>query len=136
MAQLDEIPAIPCPCGTTRRAYLDGASGIASVHEVDVQQGAVAHHHRRQTEIYVVLDGEGFVELDGQKVPARPGTVVLIRPGCEHRAIGPLRLINVVIPAFDPNDEWLGGEIAIKGAKNGELSDAECSDQGVGEGPA
>jgi len=30
----------------------------------------------------------------------------MIHPGCRHRAIGHLKLINVPIPAFDPDDEY------------------------------
>ena len=33
-------------------------------------------------------------------------TSILIKPGCCHRAVGTLRIINVAIPAFDPDDEW------------------------------
>jgi hypothetical protein len=46
------------------------------------------------------------VELDGLRVPVRPLTAVLIRPGCRHRAVGRLRILNTVVPAFDPADEW------------------------------
>ncbi len=58
------------------------------------------------TEIYYVLEGEGRFELDGDLVPVRPGSAVLIQPGCRHRAVGRLKIINVPIPTFDPGDEW------------------------------
>jgi mannose-6-phosphate isomerase-like protein (cupin superfamily) len=58
------------------------------------------------TEIYVVLEGNGHLELDGEKVPLRPFTAVMIKPGCRHRAVGELRILNIAIPAFDPADEW------------------------------
>jgi mannose-6-phosphate isomerase-like protein (cupin superfamily) len=58
------------------------------------------------TEIYFVLEGEGYMELDGERVPLKPHTSVLIKPGCRHRAVGRLRIVNVPIPAFDPADEW------------------------------
>jgi quercetin dioxygenase-like cupin family protein len=53
-----------------------------------------------------VLEGEGFLELDGEKIALRPLTAVMIKPGCRHRAIGRLKFLNVVMPAFDPADEW------------------------------
>ena len=31
---------------------------------------------------------------------------VLIKPGCRHRAVGDLKIVNVPVPAFDPEDEW------------------------------
>ena len=46
------------------------------------------------------------MELDGTQLPVRPGSCILIKPGCRHRAIGPLKLINVPIPAFRSDDEW------------------------------
>ena len=58
------------------------------------------------SEIYLILDGEGHMEVDDEIVPLRPMTAVLIRPGCRHRAVGKLRLVNVPIPAFNPDDEW------------------------------
>ena len=106
IAQLDQLPAIACPCGTARRAYAQDPGNAASVHLVDIAADARAHYHKVMTEIYVVLEGEGEIELDGARYPLRPFTAVYIRPGCRHRAIGRLRLLNIPIPAFDPADEW------------------------------
>ena len=44
--------------------------------------------------------------MDGDLVPVRPGSAVLIQPGCRHRAVGRLKIINVPVPTFDPEDEW------------------------------
>jgi hypothetical protein len=51
------------------------------------------------------------VELDGERVQVSPGSAVLIPPGVRHRAVGPMRVLIVVVPKFDPADEWfdLGG---------------------------
>lgn len=106
IAQLDDLPALACPCGEARRAFTGLASAPASVHLTDIHAEARPHYHRRMTEIYVVLAGEGEIELDGNRFPLKPLTAVLIQPGCRHRAIGRLRILNVPIPAFDPADEW------------------------------
>lgn len=107
VAQLDEIPGVPCPCGSARRAFRDTPDAPASLHLVDIKADAETHHHQRTTEIYVVLEGEGYLELDGERVPLRPLTAVMIRPGCRHRAVGALRLLNIPIPPFDPTDEFV-----------------------------
>jgi mannose-6-phosphate isomerase-like protein (cupin superfamily) len=73
---------------------------------VDIQSDARSHYHKRMTEIYFVLEGEGHLELDGEMVPVKPMTAVYIKPGCRHRAIGHLRIINFPVPAFDESDEW------------------------------
>ena len=79
---------------------------MASVHVVDIEQDSRTHYHKRMTEIYVVLEGQGQMELDGQMFPVRPLTAIYIRPGCRHRAVGRLRILNIPIPGFDPADEW------------------------------
>jgi mannose-6-phosphate isomerase-like protein (cupin superfamily) len=106
IAQLDEIPATRCPCGFARRAFAESSGNAASVHVVDIEQDSRTHYHKQMTEIYLVLEGEGQMELDGKLFPLRPMTAVYIRPGCRHRAIGKLRIINIPIPAFDEADEW------------------------------
>jgi len=105
IAQLDTLPAQPCSCGTARRAFAGEPEGVATAHLVDVSTEAVAHYHCAHTELYVVLQGEGQLELDGEIVPVKPLTAVMIKPGCRHRAIGDLRILNVPVPAFDASDE-------------------------------
>lgn len=109
LAQLDALEPRACPCGAARRAFADQPGAPASVHLVEIKRDAEAHFHTRTTEIYVVLEGEGWIELDGERLPVRPMTTVMIRPGCVHRAVGPLRLLNLVVPPFDPADEHLAG---------------------------
>jgi mannose-6-phosphate isomerase-like protein (cupin superfamily) len=110
IAQLDELPTVPCPCGQARRAFASPDNPIATLHLVDIMADARTHYHKRLTEIYLVLEGTGFIELDGERVPVRPMTAILIKPGCRHRAVGKLRIINIPIPAFDENDEWMDDE--------------------------
>lgn len=105
VAQLDALPGTPCPCGIARRAFVETGNGAASLHLTDIHQDARTHYHRRMTEIYVVLEGEGYLELDGERVPLRPMTSVMIKPGCRHRAVGRLRILNIPVPAFDETDE-------------------------------
>ena len=78
----------------------------ASVHLTDITVDAQVHDHKAMTEIYVILEGEGHMELDGALVPVKPMTSIFIKPGCRHRAVGRLRILNIPIPAFDPQDEW------------------------------
>lgn len=106
IVQLDQQPSTGCPCGTARRAFAENAKNAASVHLVDISEDARVHYHKVMTEIYVVLEGTGEIEMDGVRYPLRPLTTVYIEPGCRHRAIGRLRLLNIPIPAFDPADEW------------------------------
>ena len=106
MAQLDEVSAVPCPCGQARRAFADLPGSPASVHLVEIAEEARPHFHKRMTETYVILEGQGHLELDGVLVPVKPWTAIQIRPGCRHRAVGRLKILNIPVPAFDPEDEW------------------------------
>jgi mannose-6-phosphate isomerase-like protein (cupin superfamily) len=108
IAQLDEIPAVPCPCGQSRRAFVGPDNPVATIHMVDIDVDARTHYHKKLTEIYLILDVEGdaFMELDGERIPVKPMTSVLIKPGCRHRAVGKMRIVNIPVPAFDPSDEW------------------------------
>ena len=76
------------------------------MHVVDISHDAKTHYHRHTTELYYILDGVGEMELDGERHSVRPGDAILIKPGCRHRAIGQLKVLNVPVPAFDPDDEW------------------------------
>ena len=106
ISQLDEIPAQRCPCGFARRAFAGEPGNVASLHAVDIQEDSRTHYHKRMTEIYLVLEGEGQMELDGKLVPVKPMTAIYIKPGCRHRAIGRLKIINIPVPSFDESDEW------------------------------
>ena len=106
IANLNEIDPVACPCGFSRRAFRQTDNSTATVHQVDIAEDARTHYHKNLTEIYIILEGEGHLELDGELIPVKPMTVVMIQPGCRHRAVGKLRIINVTIPPFDPQDEW------------------------------
>ncbi len=112
IAHIDELEPIPCPCGSARRAFATDDNSVATLHVVDISADSRVHYHRKMTEIYLVLEGEGHMELDGERIPVRPMTSVFIKPGCRHRAVGNMRIVNIPIPAFDPQDEWFDDEAA------------------------
>ena len=106
VAHFSEIAPVRCPCGWAQRAFADVAGSPLSVHVVLIEEDARTHYHKHMTETYVVLEGVGWLELDGVRVPVRPMSTVMIRPGCRHRAVGKLKILNIPVPAFDPEDEW------------------------------
>ena len=106
--EVDHVEPVRCPCGWARRAFADVPGAPASVHRVEILDDARTHYHKAQTETYYVLECEpgAAVELDGERVPVRPGVAVMIPPGVRHRAVGRMTILNVVVPPFDPADEW------------------------------
>lgn len=45
---------------------------------------APAHFHKKMTEFYYILEGEGEVELNGKAYNVGPNSVVLIEPGVNN----------------------------------------------------
>jgi mannose-6-phosphate isomerase-like protein (cupin superfamily) len=106
VAHFDEIEPVKCPCGFAKRAFALPDNETATMHVVEIQEDALVHYHKTHTEIYLILEGQGHMELDGEQVPVKPFSTILIKPFCRHRAVGKLRIVNVCIPPFDPADEW------------------------------
>jgi mannose-6-phosphate isomerase-like protein (cupin superfamily) len=78
--------------------------GVAAwAHAVDID-GARPHFHRRSTELYYVLEGDGEVVLDGVAHPVRKGSLVHIPPGVVHGAVGRMRVLVVGIPDIADDD--------------------------------
>ena len=118
IVRLGDLPGIPCPCGTARRAFAEAAEGRASLHLVEVKQDSERHYHRRLTEIYYVLSGEGQMEFDGELRPVAAGDAIFIPPGVVHRAVpgaAPMTILNFVMPAFDPGDEVVVEQAPLAG---------------------
>lgn len=104
--EFNEIQAVPCPCGMSKRAFIEESQKRASFHVLKIKKDAQRHYHKQHFEIYYILEGTGFIEADEERIPVGPGSSVLIKEFCRHRAVGELKIINVSIPAFDPDDEW------------------------------
>ena len=102
-------PGVPCPCGTARRAFADVAEFPGTIHVTEIAVDARLHHHRRLTETYYVLECGPTPGCSSttRSIPLRPGVCVMIPPGVRHRAIGRMKVLIVVVPKFDPADEWL-----------------------------
>ena len=106
VADFAKIKPTPCPCGQSRRAFVEGGNQVASMHLVEISKNSRPHYHKKTTEIYYCLEGEGHLEIDQKIVPLKPGVSVLIPPKCVHRAVGKLKILSVPVPAFDQEDEW------------------------------
>jgi mannose-6-phosphate isomerase-like protein (cupin superfamily) len=107
VVDLPDLPAIPCPCGTARRAFVNVDAVPGTIHLTEIKADAALHYHRRLTETYYILDCEAdaAMQLDDDLIPLRPGRCVFIPPGVRHRAIGRMKVLIVVYPKFDPDDE-------------------------------
>ncbi len=97
-------------CGYRYRLLSRGDDDVAAwAHAVDID-GARAHYHKRATELYYVLEGEGKVILDGREKEVRKGTMIHIPPGVVHSALGKMRVLVVGIPDIDDSDVFYVGD--------------------------
>jgi len=91
-------------CGYRYRLLSRGDDDVAAwAHAVDID-GARPHYHKRATELYYVLEGNGKVLLDGRQHEVHKGSMIHIPPGVVHSAIGKMRVLVVGIPDIDDSD--------------------------------
>jgi mannose-6-phosphate isomerase-like protein (cupin superfamily) len=78
------------------------------MHQIEISTDAQLHYHKRLTETYYFLEcgPDAQMQLDDEMIEVRAGMCVVIPPGVRHRAIGRMRVLNIVLPEFDPADEW------------------------------
>ncbi len=109
IVDLASLPGVPCPCGTARRAFAEVAEFPGTIHLTEIKADAALHFHRRMTETYYILEcsSDARMQLDDDFIPLRPGRCILIPPGVRHRAIGEMKVLIVVFPKFDPEDEYV-----------------------------
>lgn len=103
-----EIPGVPCPCGSAKRGFAEVAAAPGTIHVTEITSDAKTHYHKKLTETYYFLEcgPEAKMELDDDIIDVKPGMCVMIPPGVRHRAVGNMKILNIVYPKFDPEDEW------------------------------
>ena len=108
IVEFSGLPVLPCPCGTTQRAFGDVAEYPGTIHLTRISDDAQLHYHKRLTETYYILEcgPDAAMQLNDETVPVKAGICVMIPPGVKHRAIGKMTVLNIVFPKFDPEDEW------------------------------
>ena len=99
--------------GSTIRVLFDAAAGGArnqSLAEasLDAGQATERHYHLAAEEIYVVLEGRGEMEVDGERRRVGAGDAVLIPPGAWHeiRAATALRFLCCCAPPYAHEDTF------------------------------
>jgi mannose-6-phosphate isomerase-like protein (cupin superfamily) len=101
--------------GSTIRVLLDARLGGAfkqSLAEATLASGQATrrHYHGVTEEIYVLLEGSGEVEVDGERTSVAPGDAILIPPRAWHQiraaAEGELRFLCCCAPAYRDEDTF------------------------------
>lgn len=108
IVDFNSLPGVPCPCGVAHRALEDSENFPGTIHRTEISSDAKLHYHKRLTETYYVLqcDRDAQMQLDDEIIDIKPGVCMVIPPGVRHRAIGRMTVLIIVLPKFDPEDEW------------------------------
>lgn len=95
--------------GSTVREYLHTGNQSLAEASLDPGRATQRHYHRRSEEIYLVLEGGGSMELDGEEQEVHPGEAILIPSGAWHRitagAAG-IRFLCCCVPPYSHDDTY------------------------------
>jgi mannose-6-phosphate isomerase-like protein (cupin superfamily) len=95
--------------GSTIREFIH--SPVQSLAEATLAPGqsTMRHYHALSEEIYLLVDGRGTMELDGETRDVGKDDAILIPPGAWHELLaGPsgVRLLCCCVPAYSHDDTY------------------------------
>jgi mannose-6-phosphate isomerase-like protein (cupin superfamily) len=90
---------------TIRELHHTEAQSLAEA-TLEPGQATERHYHARTEEIYFLLEGDGEMEIDGERRRVSPGDAVLIPAGARHqiRADRSLRFLCCCVPPYSHED--------------------------------
>lgn len=74
-------------------------------------QATRRHYHARSEEVYLLLEGGGRLEVDGEEREVGPGDAILIPPGARHRLVASregARFLCSCAPPYADEDTFFG----------------------------
>lgn len=101
-ANYREMAPQPAKFGQVRRLvgadrWTNGTISHLTIEDLD------RHYHERTTEVYICTGGKGWLEVNGDRIPLREGTTVVVEPGMVHKPIPdgePIQVLVVTSPPF------------------------------------
>jgi mannose-6-phosphate isomerase-like protein (cupin superfamily) len=105
--RLAEAPKVPCPCGESTRPLTGADTPVCNLHVTFIKD-SLKHYHKECTEVYLILDGRGTLELNDDVVEVEPGMVVYIEPYTAHKLTSAdgVRTVVFGVPALRADDEY------------------------------
>jgi quercetin dioxygenase-like cupin family protein len=95
--------------GSTIREYFHTSAQSLAEASLSPGHATQRHYHARSEEIYLIVDGGGELELDGEVRLVAAGDAVLIPPGSWHRltaAADGVRLLCCCVPPYSDEDTY------------------------------
>jgi len=105
--RLADAPTVPCPCGQSTRPLTREDTPVCNLHVTFIRD-SIKHYHKETTEVYLILEGRGRLELNEDVVEVEPGIVIYIEPYTTHRLVSAEGVKTVVfgVPALRADDEY------------------------------
>lgn len=101
--RISEIEKERSTCGYRQRIFSTGDDSPAFMHLVRISESKT-HYHKRATEFYYVIEGEGTMTVDGESFPIEAGCVVKLEPGSVHSSLGDLLVMVIGVPDIAEDD--------------------------------
>jgi len=101
----DEVPTVPCPCGSSTRLFTKRDIDAANLHVTHITDSK-KHYHKECDEFYYILEGAGKMELGDDTVEVAQGVAVFIPKGLAHCGYGDFTAIIFGVPALEQDDEY------------------------------
>jgi quercetin dioxygenase-like cupin family protein len=95
--------------GSTIREFIHSPAQSLAEATLAPGQSTMRHYHALSEEIYLLVDGAGTMELDGETRDVCEGDAILIPPGAWHELLAGasgIRLLCCCVPAYTHDDTY------------------------------
>ena len=108
VAARDELQAFTTKDGSEIREFHHTSAQSLAEASLPAGQSTQRHYHAASEEIYFVLEGEGDLEIDGERTRVGVGDAALIPAGTWHEivATSPLRFLCCCAPPYSDEDTF------------------------------
>jgi quercetin dioxygenase-like cupin family protein len=109
MARYESLEPFITKDGSTIREYLHTPAQSLAEATLAPGQSTERHYHRLSEEIYLLVEGSGRLEVDGEEEDVRAGDAILIPPGAWHTLVAGAqgaRLLCCCVPAYSHDDTY------------------------------
>ena len=93
--------------GSTIREYHHSSAQSLAEASLDAGGATQRHYHARSEEIYLIVEGDGELEVDGERREVAAGDAILIPSGAWHQltaGASGVRLLCCCVPPYSDDD--------------------------------
>jgi len=109
VARYESLEAFTTKDGSTIREYLHTPAQSLAEATLEPGQSTQRHYHRLSEEIYLLVQGGGLMEVDGEERDVVAGDAIVIPPGASHTLVAGedgARLLCCCSPPYSHDDTY------------------------------